>query len=149
MSGWGISGPSQVLLLLDQSRVTSAMLIWMDAWSLAPMILLLAELKNRKNTPSATLHVTFIHLYIRNHTHHLRGTYRSTNSPASFCIAMDLTSDRRQIWKQQDQDLKKQNCQACQTWDTNVFTQIHEGVTTQNCKNRKKVIKQQHKQLAS
>lgn len=41
------------------------MLIWMDAWSLAPMILLLAELKTDKNKPSATLQVTFIQTDIR------------------------------------------------------------------------------------
>lgn len=33
-------------IVLSFSDVTSAMLIWMEAWSLAPMILLLAELKD-------------------------------------------------------------------------------------------------------
>lgn len=31
---------------LREAQFTSAMLIWMEAWSLAPMILLLAELEN-------------------------------------------------------------------------------------------------------
>lgn len=48
-----------------QTQVTSAMLIWIDAWSLAPMILLLAELKSR-NTPSSRLKVTFVLIRAQN-----------------------------------------------------------------------------------
>lgn len=48
-----------------QTQVTSAMLIWIDAWSLAPMILLLAELENR-NTPSSRLKVTMVRIRAQN-----------------------------------------------------------------------------------
>lgn len=114
----------------DTINFTSAMFIWMEAWSLAPMILLLAELQKR------TKYITFTFLWVTSYTltstrivmtntafnwawrtnyasfqlitkvyfpkkwsrwflsylcvwiitHHLRGTYRSTNSPASFCM---------------------------------------------------------------
>lgn len=99
-----IPGPSYLLVFItkvlfwDQIQFTSAMLIWMDAWSLAPMILLLAELQNREK--HAVIRVAshpFAPASVLK-THHLRGTYRSTNSPASFCMLSPLTSDRLQIW---------------------------------------------------
>lgn len=70
--------------------LTSATFIWMDAWSLAPMMRLLAELwgerserggGRRRDGRAGTMGRR------GGHAHHFRGTYRSTNSPASFCMS--------------------------------------------------------------
>lgn len=46
----------------DTINFTSAMFIWMEAWSLAPMILLLAELQKR------TKYITFTFLWVTSYT---------------------------------------------------------------------------------
>lgn len=62
-------------------HVTSAMLIWMEAWSLAPMILLLAELQNTRCFTSPVLNVALSSI-----------TSRTTENTKKWSIFPDFPS---------------------------------------------------------
>lgn len=110
-----------VMRPVDES--ISAKLIWIEAWSLAGMIRLLAELlKNYKMSikreywmPCGLRHLR-CHDYkqICHHpknAYHFLGQYKSTNSPASFCILnfisfwiynskiLDRKKSKKILWK--------------------------------------------------